>query len=162
MGLPCGQVVGDARRDRVLEAMGLLVNVRPINAEDVDEEPLSEPMAAHHGFGERVAGLREDDFLLRGDLDQAVASHAMQCGGDGWGSDLQRLRKARGDHGSSFTGDGVNVEEVVLNRFGGAILTHGLAWHTRPLRRRAGQTQPPPHRRMIPPARALPAAPEHA
>jgi len=111
----------NARRDGVLEPVRLLVHVRPLEAEDVDQQTFREPVSAHHRLRGGVALTREANFLLRADRDQAVALHTVESRGNGGRSDAQRFDEARGTDGTTLTAKCVDVEEVVLDCLGGLL-----------------------------------------
>ena len=55
----------DVGRDRVLPAVGLLVDLLPLEPDDVDEQPLGEPVAADDGDGDLAALRREPEACGR-------------------------------------------------------------------------------------------------
>ena len=60
-------------RHRVLQALGLLVHLVPRDPEDVGEEALDQPVAAHDALGVLAARVGEVDRLVGGAGDVAVA-----------------------------------------------------------------------------------------
>ena len=63
-------------RHRVLQALGLLVDLVPGDAEHVGEEALDQPVAAHDALGVLGAGVGEGDRLVARARDVAVALQA--------------------------------------------------------------------------------------
>ena len=60
----------------VLPAAGLVVDVLPLEPDDVDEQPLGEPVLAHDAGGEQAAVVGQLEVAVAGQAQQAVALHA--------------------------------------------------------------------------------------
>ena len=83
IGWPCGQVLASpiaasmrassTRRHRVLEPLGLLVDLVPRDPEDVGEEALDQPVAADDALGVLAPVVGEGERLVGGPGDVAVA-----------------------------------------------------------------------------------------
>ncbi|SCD91838.1 hypothetical protein GA0115252_124046 [Streptomyces sp. DfronAA-171] len=96
------QEVEDAALDRfahdVLPATRLGVDLLPLQADDVDEEALGEPVLAHDPGGEAAALLGQLQVAVAGDGDEAVPFHARHRLADGGAALVEPLRDA-GAHG---------------------------------------------------------------
>ena len=64
----------EGRADRVLEATGLLVHLRPRNLEDVDEQQLGQPVAPQHRGRVGPTGRRQvhDPLVVQGEVALAL------------------------------------------------------------------------------------------
>ena len=62
----------DVRRDRVLPAVRLAVDLLPLEPDDVDEQPLGEPVPADDRGREPAALRRELDAVVVGELGVAA------------------------------------------------------------------------------------------
>ena len=111
------------RRHRVLEALGLLVRLPPLVAEQVDEHPLREAVAADDRARRGHPALGEADLLAVVELQQPVALEAMDHLGHRGGRDAKELRQARADDLAALVGEGVDGLEVLLGR-GGSVRRH--------------------------------------
>ncbi len=80
----------------VLPAARLLVDELPVEADDVGEQPLGEPVLAHHPGREPVALLGELEVAVALDGEQAVALHP----GHGLGDGRPALVEPLGDPGT--------------------------------------------------------------
>ena len=79
----------DGGRDGVFEAFGFRVRLRPGNADDVGEQHFCELMAEHEMFGGFAAFGGEMNLATALHGDMSIASHALECGGDGGRSDVE-------------------------------------------------------------------------
>ena len=66
----------DVGRDRVLPAVGFAVHLLPLEPDDVDEQSLGEPVAAHDGGGEAPALVGEVQAAVAVQLDVAVVAES--------------------------------------------------------------------------------------
>ena len=113
----------DVGRDRVLPAVGLAVDLLPLEADDVDEEALGEPVAAHDGRGEVAALLGEPQAAVVHELGVATADEAVDLLRDRRGGDLQPLDEPGPDGGDALLLELEDRLEVLL---GGIVhLGHG-------------------------------------
>ena len=83
----------------VLQALGLLVRLTPIQAEHVGEEALHQAMPAHEPLGERMSLLGQPDFLALGQADQALLLQAAEGAQYRRRRDPDDLGDPRGDGG---------------------------------------------------------------
>ena len=101
-------------RHRVLEALGLLVDLVPWDPEDVGEEALDEAVAADDPLGVLLAGAGEGDRLVAGALDVAVLLEAADHLVDGRRGELHGARDVRAGHREAGLVEPVQRLEVLL------------------------------------------------
>ncbi len=114
----------DTGRDGVFKAVRLFVDVCPVDPEDIDQEPLREPVPADHRFRARVAKVRQHNLLLGRDRDQPVPGHSTERRGHGWGCDIERLGESGGDDCLPLLRHRVDVEQVIFDRPGRPSFAH--------------------------------------
>jgi hypothetical protein len=99
----------------VLDEVRLFVGVRPLQAQDVDEQALGQQVAALDRLCGLEPGGRERDLLRGVDVDQAVALHAAHRVPDGGRGHAHLLREARGDDRAAGPPHVVDLHQVVLD-----------------------------------------------
>ena len=116
----------EGRRDRVLQALRLLVNLVPLHAEDLAQHALDEVMAQGGVIGGFAALPGEAHDAVGAHLDEAVALEALEGHGHGRRRDLKPVRKRGGNHLEAL---GVGLENglqvVFLRNVDGVF--HGCA-----------------------------------
>src|SRR5207302_7706013 len=109
-----------------------IVSTRAVQAEDVREPPLDQPVPARHGFRDRESPGREADLVLRGEPDVTLPLHPAERLGHGGRRELHVPREAGADDRFGAALKVVDRREVVLDRgrFHGAIIRAGRlpAW----------------------------------
>src|SRR4029450_2572010 len=102
-------------RERVLEAMRLVVGARPVEPEHVGQPALEQAMTARHGLRDAAALRGEADLLLAREADVALALHAPERLGDGRRGDVHVPREPRADDGLVTAREVVDRAEIVLD-----------------------------------------------
>src|SRR4030095_2651079 len=111
----CGEPLLHHGRERVLEAMRLVVGARPVEPEHVGQPALEQAMTARHGLGDAAALRGEADLLLAREADVALALHAPERLGDGRRGDVHVPREPRADDGLVAAREVVDRAEIVLD-----------------------------------------------
>ena len=114
----------EPRRHRVLEVLGLLVDVIPGNADDIGQEPFDHPMAADDPLGVLPAGDREVDRPAGVADDVAVALEPPDHLMDRRGRQLHRASQVRAGQRQSGLEQPVQRLEVLLLGFGRVLGGH--------------------------------------
>jgi hypothetical protein len=104
------------RRERVLEALGLVVHLPPLVAEDVDEKALDEAMAADDGVRRGLTGRRQAHFVTVADRDEALPLEAVEHLRDRRRRHAEEFGDARGDDARALVGERVDDLQVLLDR----------------------------------------------
>src|SRR5581483_758952 len=106
----------DVGGDRVLPPVGLTVDLLPLEADDVEQEALREPVAAHDRDRERPAGLGEAQRPVVTQLRVALLDEAVDLLGDGGRRQSEPLDETGADRDDPLLLDLEDRLEVLLGR----------------------------------------------
>jgi hypothetical protein len=106
----------DVGRDRVFPAVGLAVDLLPLEPDYVDEQSFGQAMPAHDRGGEAPALVGEVEAAVAVKLDVAVLAEAADGLRHGGGREPESLDEAGAHRHDSFFLDGEDRLEVFLGR----------------------------------------------
>lgn len=129
--------VDEPLADRMLEHLGLFVNLGPIEIQNFDEERFKQPVTAENLHHRAVAGVAENNPLARPIIDEALPLKLLHHGGSRSGRHLDRLRNfANGSEQLLISRELVNCLQIVLAGAGGHLAGSGTC--------RTGSVEPDP------------------
>ena len=100
----------------MLEPMGFLVGFHPVEAQDIRQPALQQPVAARHGLGDREPAPRQDDLFPGCEPEVPGPGHALERLRHGRRRHLEVSRQAGPDHRAAAAGQVVDTLQVVFDR----------------------------------------------